>query len=76
MAANENIGAVTAMYLKSIDQAQNEYETNISKGFEVNPAATFAQVDTAARALNSLSNNSYSDTTLITEVSVNMKMAE
>lgn len=71
MAASTPIGNVTTMYLKSTDQLGNNYETNISKGFEVNSAATFQQVDTAARMLNSLSANTYDDTILITEVSVN-----
>lgn len=76
MAASSPIGNVTTIYLKTYDQLDNQYQTNISKGFEVNPEATFQQVDTAARGINSLTRNTYDDTILITEVSVNEVMAE
>ncbi len=69
------IGNVTTIYLKTTDTLENTYETNISKGFAVNPAATYAQVDTAVRALNQLTTNTYDDTTLVTAVSLNEVMA-
>lgn len=79
MAANENIGNVTTMYLETdaMDGSEEYVQTNISKGMIVNPAATFGQVDTAMRALNgNLTRNTYHDTILITEVSVTNKIAE
>lgn len=74
MVSTDSIGNVTTIYLKTTDALDNTYETNISKGFAVNPAATYAQVDTAVRALNQLTTNTYDDTTLITEVSLNAVM--
>lgn len=70
------IGDVETIYLKTTDTFGNDFETNISKGFKVNPLATYQQIDTASRALNGLSRNSYNDTILITKVSVNEKLAE
>lgn len=70
------IGNVQEVYLITTDNLYNRYETNVSKGFEVNADATYQQVDDAMRALNSLSTNTYNDTTLITAVSVNEKIAE
>lgn len=70
------IGNVQTMYLQTSDQLGNNYETNISKGFSVNSAATYQQVDTAVRALAELSTNTYGDTVLITSVSVNEKLEE
>jgi len=70
------IGNVQTMYLQTTDQLGNKYETNISKGFSVNGAATYQQVDTAVRALAELSTNTYGDTVLITSVSVNEKLEE
>lgn len=70
------IGSVETMYLQTSDQLGNNYETNISKGFIINGAATYQQVDTAVRALAELSTNTYGDTLLITKVSVNEKLDE
>lgn len=70
------IGNVQTMYLNTVDNLGNIYQTNISKGFSVNPAATYRQVDTASRAINSLMTNNYMDTILITSVSVNEVLAE
>ena len=70
------IGNVATYNIISNDQLGNEITTNISKGFSINGAATYQQVDTASRALNALTTNTYNDTQLITEVSVNEKLAE
>lgn len=70
------IGNIATYQLLSYDQLQNTYETNISKGFTINGGATYRQVDTASRALIGLTNNTYDDTNLITEVSVNEVLAE
>lgn len=75
MDANSPIGNVTTIYLNSYDQLDNTYKTNISKGFEVNPEATYSQVDTALRGINGLTRNTYDDTILVTEISVNDVMA-
>lgn len=78
MSANEPVGNVTTMYLESEFGSQEDYtRTNVSKGMIVNPAVTYAQLDTAMRALNgNLTRNTYHDTVLITEVSVTNKIAE
>jgi len=76
MAAGTAVGQVQTMYLVTTDALENVYETNISKGFTVNSAATYAQVNTANRALASLSTNTYSDTKLVTNISVNEQIAE
>lgn len=77
MAANDFIGTVTAMKLKTIDTIGNEKETQINNGrLFVNPTATYQQVDTFARALANLSTDSYNDTDLITVISVTEQVAE
>lgn len=76
MAAGTAIGKVQTMYLVTTDALNESYETNISKGFTVNPTATYAQVNVANRALVNLSTNTYQDTKLITEISVNEEIAE
>lgn len=68
------IGNVLTIYLKSVDTADNEIKTNISKGFTINPSATFEQVDTASRAIIALSTDTYSDTILTTDISVNEEL--
>lgn len=70
------IGDVQTVYIMSLDNLGNFYQTNVSKGFQVNPDATYQQVNDAMRALNGLTTNTYQDTTLITAVSVNGKIEE
>lgn len=74
MAANTPVGNVTQMILKSADGNGNNYETKLP--FVINSTATYEKVDAAARALSSLSTNTYQDTLLITQVSVNEVLAE
>jgi len=76
MAANTNIGKVDKYILQTTDALGESMETNISKGIAVNPSATYSQVDTASRAIAALSQNSYHDTILVTNISVNEVMAE
>jgi len=76
MAANTNIGKVDKYILQTTNALGESMETNISKGITVNPSATYSQVDTASRAIAALSQNSYHDTILVTNISVNEVMAE
>ncbi len=72
------IGNVSEIFLLSYDTLRNQYKTNISKGFSINPGGevTYEQVNTAQRALCNLSSNTYEDTILVTNVSVNDVLAE
>lgn len=70
------IGNVEEMYLVSADQMGNEYKTRIGSGLKINPEKTYQEIDTAQRALNGLTNNTYQDTILITNVSVNDALME
>lgn len=77
MAATDTIGVVKTIYLDSADNLGNQYETNINgRNMTVNYNATYQQVDSAMRALNGLTTNTYVDTNLIAVVSVNEKMVE
>lgn len=77
MAAADSIGQVQAIYLQSVDNIGTQYETNINgRNMTVNYNANYQQVDSAMRALNALTTNTYVDTKLITSISVNEKMAE
>lgn len=76
MSASSQIGDVTDILLKNSDAYGNNYSTNISKGFKVNPVATYQQVDSAIRAVNGLTTHSYDDTVLITQISVNNEMSK
>lgn len=71
-----SIGNIQTYLILSQDALGNKFQTNISKGFTINSAATYQQVDQASRALNGLTTNTYQDTQLITVVSVNEKLAE
>lgn len=71
------VGNVNSMQIKSTDSFGEDAVTTITnKRLFVNPSATYQQVDTLARALMGLSNNTYNDTDLITVISVNEKLAE
>lgn len=71
------IGNVTSYIIKTADQLENQYETNVSGKFTVNAAATYEQVDTVSRALiANLSTLNYQDTILITKISVTEQLAE
>lgn len=69
------IGRVNTIYLITQDNLGNRYETNINgRNMTVNYNATYQQVDTAMRALNGLTTNTYEDTNLIKTVSVNEEL--
>lgn len=70
------VGNVSSMQLKTINGTEETVTTISNKRLFVNPSATYQQVDTLARALANLSSNTYSDTDLITVVSVAEKLAE
>lgn len=71
------VGRVTQYVLitQAVTGDATIYETNISKGFTVNPEATYGQIDTASRAIATLSTNAYRDTDLITKISVTEVLA-
>lgn len=76
MASNETIGKVNTIYLQTYDTNGDNLNTNVSKGFIVNTNATYGQMDIAMRAINGLTTNTYGDTNLITEISLNEKMED
>lgn len=76
MESTDAIGNVDKIILKTKDANENVTETTVtSKKLKANPEATYQQIDTAMRALNSLSDDSYNDTILVTNISVNEVMA-
>lgn len=75
MGSDTRIGNVDQYLLVTGDSLQNEYKTNLSKSFAVNPEATYGQVDNASRQITALSTNGYKDTILVTNISVNEVMA-
>lgn len=70
------IGNVEEMYLITADQLGNQFKTRVGSGLRINSEKTYQEIDTAQRALAGLTTNTYQDTTLITSVSVNDKIAE
>lgn len=76
MSASSAIGQVDKYILKTLDSMGEANETVISKGFTVNNTSTYQQVDTASRAIAALSKDTYNDTILVTNISVNEVMAE
>lgn len=70
------IGRVTQYIILSEDALSTVAETNISKGFTINPGATYQQVDSASRSLIGLTTQTYQDTNLITTISVTEILSE
>lgn len=68
------IGKVTEYRIKATDSFGNTVDSKIWGS--LNPNATYQQVDANSRALIGLSKNTYDDSTLITEVSVNEVLAD
>lgn len=64
-------GKVQKYVIKSINTLGTEVETTLSNKFKINPNAEYSAIDTASKALIALSNDVYSDTSLITDISVN-----
>jgi len=76
LAATDTIGQVQTIYLQTVDNLRNTYETNVSSKFAIKPTATYGDVNGALRSLNNLTTNTYIDTKLITMISVNEEVAE
>lgn len=64
------IGDVQKYTLKIVDGAEL-IESTISKKIKINPLVSYNDADTASRALAELSQGTYSDTSLITDISLN-----
>jgi hypothetical protein len=64
-------GKVQKYVIKSINTLGAEVETTLSNKFQINPNAEYSAIDTASKSLIALSNDVYSDTSLITDISVN-----
>lgn len=75
MDANSAIGNVDYFIIKSTDNLGEVYETTPNKKFIPNQEATYSQVDTAMKALVTLSTNTYTDTICVTNISVNEVLA-
>lgn len=72
MAASSRVGSVSSYVIKTSDNLGNDKETTISnKRIFVNPMSTYEQANTLSRALIALTTNTYNDTLLITNMSVN-----
>ena len=62
-----------ALLLKTVDTFGNE----VNKSFQnASTSATAANIDTAMRALNNLTTNTYGDTVIVEQESVNEILAE
>lgn len=70
MDSNTSIGIVDKYLITLTDGLSND-TINVSKSFTVNPDATYGQVDEASRAVVALSRETYQDTILVTNISVN-----
>ena len=76
MDGNSTIGNVTSIIMQSVDSLGDTVQTTINRlYFYPNPDATYNQVDTAIRALISLSANTYKDTICVTNISVSEVLA-
>lgn len=62
--------------LKTTDQVDNEYETNLNKGFGPPMVSTYNYVNQVARALNGLTTNVYRDSIVVMSKSVNEALLE
>lgn len=76
MAANDPIGNVTAMQIKTENSGGETTTTINGRNVMINPAATYTQTDRFARALTRLTRETYQDTILITAISVTEILAE
>lgn len=68
------IGNVSEYRIQSTDTYGENYDTKVMGN--LNPEATYQQIDAASRALIGLTKNTYDDTILITSISVNEVLAE
>lgn len=76
MAANSLVGDVQKVEISTIDSLENKYTTTLNTRIKLKQTAKYSNVDTSIRALLNLSTNTYQDTDLITDISVNEQMAE
>lgn len=72
---NSAIGNVSIYYLVLRNTNDELLEVNVSKGFYVNPLATYNQVNQASLGLSNLTTNTYEDAKLVTNVSVKEVLA-
>lgn len=79
MDGNTQIGKVSSFVLKTSMQTSSEgditFETTLNKNLVPNENATYQNVDTAMRALVTLSSNNYVDTICVTNISVSDVLA-
>ena len=75
MGSDTTIGQISQFILKTTNTLGETVETGLSKKFVGNANANYSQVDTAMKALASLSTNTYSGTICVTNISVNEVMA-
>lgn len=67
---------VQSITMKSYDQLGNKYEVNLFKGFSYAQLGTYNYVDSVTRALNALTSNTYQDSIVVMDSSVNEALAE
>ena len=65
------IGNVSTYYIQVKNSLSEDLQINVSKGFTVNSLATYSDADRASRALIQATANTYQDTILVTNISVN-----
>lgn len=70
MDSNTSVGMVDK-YLITLTNGITNDTINVAKSFTVNPEVTYGQVDEASRAVVALSLDTYQDTILVTNISVN-----
>lgn len=76
MAASSYVGNVQTVQIISIDSLENKYTTTLNSRIKPLTNATYSNIDSSTRSLISLSENTYQDTHLITDISVNEEIAE
>jgi len=75
MAAEDKIGKVEKIVIVTTDAMGKDIETNLNKSCLANREATYQQVNDAARAMASLSRNTYNDAICVTNISTNEELA-
>ncbi len=75
MDGSSQIGNVDKFVIKSSDNLGEKFETTLNRNFLPNSEATYTRVDTAMKALMTLSTNTYDDTICVTNISVNEVLA-
>lgn len=75
MAASDKIGNVDKIVIVTTDALGKNIETNLNKSCLANSDATYQQVNDAARAIASLSRDTYYDAICVTNISTNEELA-